>query len=506
MPYCIYLRKSRVDLELEARGELETLARHEKTLLELAERQHLDVKKIHKEIVSGETIASRPAMRRLLEEVENGQWDGVLVMEIERLARGDPIDQGVVARTFRNAGTRIITPMKTYDPGNEFDEEYFEFGLFMSRREYKTINRRIQRGRLQSAREGKFLGSTPPFGYDKVRLATDKGYTLRPNAESDAVRTIFELYLQGNGCSVIARRLDYLHIPTRSGSGWSKATIRDILRNPVYMGKIRWSYRVPDRSSQGGRTINENCILVDGLHPPLVEKAIFQKVQLLLDAAAGLPVKKEYRLQNALAGLGYCRQCGHTLTRLGPNKHCPYDTLRCSNSACPTVSAPLELVEREVIRQLDEHTGRYRISLDRIPQDNCPDHTLLHSLAGLQADIVKTEKQLTAAFDLLEQGVYTQDLFRQRHSLLNEKLSELRDAYAGLQNEAEEKQKHDSNQPEPPRLERILDGYFAIQDSGIRNEILRSILVKFDYEKNVPNRRGGRNNCNFTVTIYPRLP
>lgn len=97
MPYCIYLRKSRADLELEARGELETLARHEKALLELAERQHLDVEKIYKEIVSGETIASRPEMRRLLEEVENGQWDGVLVMEIERLARGDPIDQGVVA-------------------------------------------------------------------------------------------------------------------------------------------------------------------------------------------------------------------------------------------------------------------------------------------------------------------------------------------------------------------------------------------------------------------------
>ena len=94
------------------------MARHEKALLELAERQHLDVEKIYKEIVSGETIASRPEMRRLLEEVENGQWDGVLVMEIERLARGDPIDQGVVARTFKNAGTRIITPMKTYDPDN----------------------------------------------------------------------------------------------------------------------------------------------------------------------------------------------------------------------------------------------------------------------------------------------------------------------------------------------------------------------------------------------------
>ncbi len=50
-----------------------------------------------------------------------------------------PIDQGIVSQAFKYSGTRIITPTKTYDPNNEFDEEYFEFGLFMSRREYQTI-------------------------------------------------------------------------------------------------------------------------------------------------------------------------------------------------------------------------------------------------------------------------------------------------------------------------------------------------------------------------------
>lgn len=59
-------------------------------------------------------------------------------MEIERLARGDTIDQGIVAQTFKYSGTRIITPARDYDPSSEADEEYFEFGLFMSRREYQT--------------------------------------------------------------------------------------------------------------------------------------------------------------------------------------------------------------------------------------------------------------------------------------------------------------------------------------------------------------------------------
>ncbi|MCL1904457.1 MAG: recombinase family protein, partial [Oscillospiraceae bacterium] len=148
--YCMYLRKSRADAEAEQRGEGETLARHEKTLFELARRHKLNVCQVYREIVSGETIAARPVMQQLLSEISEGMWTGVLVMEVERLARGDTIDQGMVMQAFKYSETRIITPMKTYDPNNEFDEEYFEFGLFMSRREYKTINRRLQQGRITS--------------------------------------------------------------------------------------------------------------------------------------------------------------------------------------------------------------------------------------------------------------------------------------------------------------------------------------------------------------------
>ncbi|MEG1501627.1 MAG: recombinase family protein, partial [Clostridiales bacterium] len=159
MPYCLYLRKSRRDAEAEAHGEGETIARHEKILLQVAKNQGLSITEIHREIVSGETIAARPIVQKLLSQVEQGLWQGVLVMEIERLARGDTIDQGIIAQTFKLSDTKIITPVKTYDPNNEFDEEYFEFGLFMSRREYKTINRRLQSGRKQSAMEGNFIGN-----------------------------------------------------------------------------------------------------------------------------------------------------------------------------------------------------------------------------------------------------------------------------------------------------------------------------------------------------------
>lgn len=82
-------------------------------------------------------------------------------MEVERLSRGDPVDQGRVAEVFTVSQTRIITPAKTYFPENDYDVEYFEFSLFMSRREYKAINRRIQ-GRTYVFRPGRKIHRQPP--------------------------------------------------------------------------------------------------------------------------------------------------------------------------------------------------------------------------------------------------------------------------------------------------------------------------------------------------------
>ena len=149
--------------------------------------------------------------------------------------------------------TKIVTPLKVYDPNNEYDEEYFEFGLFMSRREYKTINRRLQRGRLASAKEGKWVSGVAPYGYERVRVPNDKGWTLRPvEAEADIVRFIFRLYTSGeeeDGGSVkragtysLALRLDNMGVaPPGGASYWSSTTIQQILQNPVYIGKIRWN-------------------------------------------------------------------------------------------------------------------------------------------------------------------------------------------------------------------------------------------------------------------------
>ena len=178
--YVQYLRKSRFDRDYAELNVEETLKRHEEILNKLAKDRGYHIAKTYYEVVSGESIAARPQVQAMLEEVNAGLYTGVLVVDLERLARGNGADQAYISQIFQFSGTKIITPSKTYDPNDEFDQEYFEFGLFMSRREYKTINRRLIRGRQSSASEGKYISSIAPYGYRRVKLEGEKGFTLVP--------------------------------------------------------------------------------------------------------------------------------------------------------------------------------------------------------------------------------------------------------------------------------------------------------------------------------------
>jgi len=246
MPFSMYLRKSRSDAEAELRGEGETLARHERALMELAAQMGITIAEsaIYREIVSGETIAARPMMQRLLQEVEAGLWEGVFVVEIERLARGDSIDQGIVAQAFKYSGTRIITPYKTYDPHDTTDETFMEFGLFMARQEYKAITRRLQAGRIASVKEGHYLGTRIPYGYERLVDKNGKGYSLKIEPDTATiVRSIFEWYAAGIGVTTIARRLNEMGLRSSLGKAWENSSIQFMLQNPTYIGMVRWNTR-----------------------------------------------------------------------------------------------------------------------------------------------------------------------------------------------------------------------------------------------------------------------
>ncbi|HNX64758.1 MAG TPA: recombinase family protein [Oscillospiraceae bacterium] len=511
MPYAIYLRKSRADVEAEATGAGETLARHKSLLLQLAKTQSLPIIAIYEEIVSGESIESRPEMKRLLTDVEQHKYDGVLVMEIERLARGDTVDQGMVARTFLISKTKIITPKKIYDPESEFDNEYFEFELFMSRREYKTISRRIQTGRIASVKEGHFVSSVPPYGYNKIKVVNGKGYTLSPNDEADTVKLIYELYLSGMGKSAVAKKLDELRIKPRNRDIWSKATVSDILKNPVYTGKIRWAYRPDVKQSVNGlvqkkRIKNTDCILVDGLHSAIISQDDFDKVQEMMKINRHVPLREDLELKNPLTGLIYCKKCGAIMTRLGPNAHCPHDTLKCSNRYCSNVSAALFVIERKLIEQLQEWLNQYKVNIAEASPKKAESSHFEKASKNMKDELSKLDLQMSKLYDLLEQGIYTTEVFTERSAVLAEKKTKLIKDIGVLENQfKKEKNIKDIKSIFIPTVQKIIDSYFELPNAKVKNDLLKSVIRRIEYEKEAPNRRGQLEKASFELDVFPIL-
>ncbi len=508
MSYCIYLRKSRADAELELRGEGETLERHSRALFTLADKMGLDIGEEYREIVSGETITARPQMQRLLSDVESGKWDGVLVMEVERLARGDTIDQGLVARTFKIHGTKIITPVKTYDPNDEFDEEYFEFGLFMARREYKAINRRIQRGRLASVKEGKFVSSTAPYGYERIKSPDGKGFILSPHpVEASVVQRVFSDYVAGLGANTIANRLTDEGISPRVGDEWSPATIRDMLKNPVYTGKIRWQYKkyVKSATVDGAskkRYKSKDYMLIDGKHEALVSEETFNNAAKQMKLNTFNTTRSDLTLHNPLSGLVYCRECGKLMTRLSPSSRKDYASLVCKTRGCTTVSAPLSHVEDEVLKILKDYYRNYELHFQTKGSDAVPKVTSA-AIKNLEKKIKTLDNQIDKTYNLLEQGIYTIDIFKDRQSklklekeLLEQQLSE-----AVSQQSIQQKVKL----PTKGEIKSVVELYGKCETDEARNKLLKQVVKKIVYCKNKANTRGKIDNRNFSIEVYLEL-
>lgn len=522
--YCIYLRKSRVDIEAEAHGEGETLARHEKLLLEVARRDKLNVTEIYREVVSGETIAARPVMQHLLEEVAAGRWAGVLVVEVERLARGDTVDQGVMAQTFKYSGTKIVTPLKVYDPTNEYDEEYFEFGLFMSRREYKTINRRLQRGRLASAKEGKWVSGVAPYGYERVRVQNGKGWTLRPvEAEADIVRFIFRLYTSGEeaedgsvkkiGSYSLALRLDNMGVtPPGSALYWNSTTVQSILQNPVYIGKIRWNvHKTKKRVVNNALRVEhyvappEEQIFVDGLHPAIVDEAVFLAAQDLMAHKGPPPVQSRNAVSNPLAGLLVCGKCGRHIV-LRPNAY--GGLLMCPNRLCDNVGSKYEIVEERLLQALAQWLDDYRLEWsDRLPSE---EQALIDlkakSIRKAQSEVETLQKQLERTHDLLEQGVYDTATFLSRSRSITERINSANESIATLSAELlEDEARAASRKNIIPKVEKLLEVYAELPSAQAKNDILKEVIEKAEYVKLQRSGRSGPFD-NFELLLYPKLP
>ncbi|MBD5395650.1 MAG: recombinase family protein [Lachnospiraceae bacterium] len=521
--YCAYLRKSRTDRDAELRGEEETLARHKRILIELSEKLQKPITKFYSEVVSGDTISDRPVMQNLLADVETGMWDGVFVIEVERLARGNTRDQGLVADAFKYSDTVIITPTKTYDPNNEFDEEYFEFGLFMSRREYKTITRRLQRGRIASVKEGNYVGGAAPYGYKRVRLT--KGYSLEIVPEqAEVVKQIFNWYcygfqqpdgsMQRLGTDSIAVKLDSLGIKPTVNERWSRATIGDMLKNITYTGRVFFGQYKEIKTSENGRIVKKrvydpNHLVAPGKHQAIISDELFSLTAQIRKERRKKTVPSTAILQNPLSGIVYCQKCGALMTRLAPNNRNKYSTLKCPNRYCDNISSPLYLVEEELLKFLDAWVKSYEFDLRRHLKERPVENEIRNRrdlLAKVEKDITITNNQLQKTYSLLEQEIYTLDVFKERQQTLKTELSSLNASRDMILKEIKDLETADEARSSfLPKLKNLLDTYYSSTIEA-QNQMLTEVITKVTYEKNERNKKGQLDNANFTIHVYPKVP
>lgn len=487
MTYAIYLRKSRKD---DDAGFADTLSRHEKMLMDYADRTGLAIhgQDIYREIVSGERIEARPQMQRLLKAVEMRTYTAVLCIELERLSRGNGADQARTLKAFQFSNTKIITLNKTYDlaSDDEFDEEFFEFGLFMSRREYKTIKRRLLRGRMQSQQEGYFIGSTLPFGYGKIKNPEGKGHILVPNEQTPILQMIFRRYADGDLPADIVQDLNAAGVKTASSlnAKWSTNRVRDMLRNRVYIGEINVKKHAKSQRMENGRIIetkrrNPDMQTVPGKHEPIIDMETLDKVQARF-ARFEPRTNIDRTLKNPLASIMRCAECGKMMARRTyTHKGVSIPIIVCQSNRCITRQSNLEMVESMVIAELEKELERQQIilaSYNTEKQDNADEKTL----SFLQSEIAKKGKMMERVDELYELGDYSRTKYLERSQKLQAQKAELMKQLEEVEKRISERDGNRKNAV--PILTKVLDEYHTLDVKG-KNDLLKMIVKSITYRK-----------------------
>lgn len=496
--FLMYLRKSRADGEHETVEEV--LAKHYKILQDYAAAKlggAIPEYRIYREVVSGETIQDRPQMLRLLERIQNESIEGVLVVDPQRLSRGDLSDCGTIIRAFRYTDTLIVTPPKTYDLGDKYDRKFMEMELMRGNDYLEYVKEIMMRGRIASVQAGNYIGSGSPYGYDKVK--DGRTFSLAPNSESDTVRLIFELWTKdGLGTTTIAQRLDALHIKPRKSERWSSASIRDMLKNPIYIGKIRWNFRKHVKRYEDGVLVSsrphaaaEDWILVDGKHEAIISEEVFNAAQ---DRFGQVPkTKPKMKLNNAFAGIMHC-SCGRAMT-YRPQPRCE-DRLLCTNMKyCSNRSAIYQEVVDEVVNALI-HTVEDLRELSDEPQRSSEAQRAI--TAALRKELNSLETQQERLYEFLESGVYSSEVFVKRNAALAQRRSELQEAIAEA--EAQEVSEIDYKQ----RIIALKDAIAGLQSDAVsvedKNRLLRAVIKDITYHRET-TVRGKWQNVPFELDI-----
>lgn len=479
MDVFLYLRKSRKE-EREDTLE-ETLSKHRTLLIEYAKTHDLHIIEEFKEVVSGDSLYSRPEMLRLLEAVDSGIAEGVLCVDIDRLGRGGMHDQGLILDTFKRNNVLIITPAHTYDLNDEADETITEMQTFIGRQELKKIKTRLKRGEMESIKAGCYMANAP-YGYRNIRVG--KKPTLEiVEEEAYFVRMIFKMYLDGCGCTTIANTLNALGAKPHRASAFGRTSVMHILKNPTFCGKIAWFKKQHHRKGTHGNTKHkivynppEKWLVLPGIHPAIIDEQTFDRVQEIIRGRY-IPPSNKGIVENPLCSLVFCANCGGHMQRQGSNKGVPY--LLCQKPGCVS-GAKVEYVESAILSYLSETLRELLLPTDAKHTSEAI-QKYDEVLAVTDRELQKLETQRSRLYDFLEDGTYDPETFKTRMALLNEKKEALTTQQADLLS-ARRKASGEDRKELARRIQNVLDTYHSSNAAG-RNMLLKSVIDRILYSK-----------------------
>lgn len=494
-----YDRKSRTDDPLLSVEEI--LEKHGKILDEYAQRYlggPIPENNKYKEVGSGESIRSRPEINKVLKLIERPDIRAIIVVDVQRLSRGDLEDAGRLIKLLRYTNTYVITPQKIYDLRDEYDRDAFERELKRGN-EYLEYYKKIQaRGKLASVKEGNYVGSVAPYGFERVKV-TEPGskkhyWTLKEKKEeADIVRMIFDWYCnEGLGVTNICRRLEKMQVVSKGGKiKWETGTVFNMLENVHYIGYVRWNWRkvIKIIEDQEVKVLRPHAkvgeyLIFNGKHDGLVSEELFNKAK---EVRGNRPKNKlDLSLKNALSGLIYC-ECGYSMvygTYVSHGKEIAPPKLKCNNQVrCKNGSAAYSEIIDYICRSLEEAIENFEMRVINDQDDSGKLHKSLIESLERKLKILKEKEvlQWEAQYDPDPAKRMPPEIFKSLNEKLLKEKSDLQEALSEAYNSL----------PEPidyrEKVVKFTDVLKAVRNDNVpvevKNQYLKEVIQRITYKR-----------------------
>lgn len=286
----IYLRRSRLK---DGMNEKETLENHLNLLTNLAKKKNYDYD-IYNDGISSSMNNEREDYKRMIQEIEKGKYERILVTEESRLTR-DTVEALQLYRILAKHKMLIETLNGIFNPADRSQELTGVIKAIINEQEYEQNKLRFANGRITSVRDkGKHMGALP-FGYQKDK---NTGTVSIIEGEAKIIRKAHELYQEGLSVYRITQYFSDIGIRNKEGKAFTDTTIYKFLTNKAYVGIYTFNSAI----------LNEVVVVRDS-YPQIIDAATFEKTQARIEENKKKNRKFHQPAKTALSKLIYCGKC-----------------------------------------------------------------------------------------------------------------------------------------------------------------------------------------------------